>query len=263
VGARLLVVQHEPDAPLAWLDEWWTADGLDLDVVRGDLGELPPRRVEHTGLVILGGAMGANDDAGHPWLGPTKALVRDAVAREIPLLGVCLGHQLAAVALGGRVDGNPGGRTIGLAPVQLTTAGATDPLMSGSNELRAVHYNEDVVLTLPSGAQVLATLPDGRPQAVRYGVRAWGVQFHPEASPEVFASWVEADPPVVPDRRGGGNRTERVAAGRALIDEVAAAERSLRNAWRPLAHRFAALVGSPAGTTSVDTRGNVTRAARP
>ncbi|MGL4178563.1 MAG: type 1 glutamine amidotransferase [Dermatophilaceae bacterium] len=244
MNARLLVVQHEPDAPLAWLGEWWAADGLGLDVVRGDLGEPLPPRVEHDGLVVLGGAMGAHDDARHPWLAPTKALVRDAVQRDVPLLGVCLGHQLTAAALGGRCGPNPAGRTVGLVPVRLTAAGATDPLLSGSDGRHAVHYNDDVVSALPHRAQVLATLPGGAPQAVRFGIRAWGVQFHPEASPEVFTSWIEADPPVVPDRRGGGTRAEPVATSRALVADVAASEERLQAAWQPLAHRFAELVAS-------------------
>ncbi|MGL5861632.1 MAG: hypothetical protein ACRCY9_10305, partial [Phycicoccus sp.] len=114
----------------------------------------------------------------------------------------------------------------------------------GSSGLRAVHYNDDIVLDLPRGAQVLSTLPDGAPQAVRFGVRAWGVQFHPEASPEVFASWVDAEPPAVPGRRDGDARAEDHASGRTLVADVAASEERLRAAWRPLARRFAELVTS-------------------
>ncbi len=118
--ARLLVVQHEPDAPVAWLGEWWAEIGLELDVVRGDLGEPVPSAwsAAHDGLVVLGGAMGANDDDLAPWLAPTRALLAGAVALGVPTLGVCLGHQLAAVALGGTVGRNPSGRTSGLVPVQ-------------------------------------------------------------------------------------------------------------------------------------------------
>ena len=110
--ARLLVVQHEPDAPVAWLGEWWAELGLELDVVRGDLGQPVVERwrdlpVAPDGLVVLGGAMGACDDAVAPWLAPTRALIADAVARGVPTLGVCLGHQLAAVALGGTVRATP------------------------------------------------------------------------------------------------------------------------------------------------------------
>ncbi|WP_404349847.1 type 1 glutamine amidotransferase [Phycicoccus jejuensis] len=226
---RLLVVQHEPDAPPAWLGEWWAALGVGLDVVRGDLGEPVPARLAdggHNGLVVLGGAMGANDDGEHPWLTPTKALLRDTARAGEPVLGVCLGHQLAAVALGGRAGPNPSGRTIGVAPVALTREGAADPLLGGSAGAPAVHYNDDVVLDLPPGATLLATLPDGRPQALRLGLRAWSVQFHPETSPEVFADWVRAEP---------GS-----ASGAAALAEVTAAREALRTAWQPLAGRFLA-----------------------
>ena len=230
--ARLLVVQHEPDAPVAWLGEWWTALGLELDVVRGDLGE-PVADVlgTHDGLVVLGGAMGACDDADAPWLAPTRLLIADAVARGVPTLGVCLGHQLAAVALGGQVDRNPSGRTVGLVPVRLTDAGASDPLLSGLDGLVAIHYNDDVVHEAPVGSVLLATLPDGRPQALRFGPAAWGVQFHPETSPEVFGAWLRWDSPdgLTPQQE-------------ALLAEVWAARDRLREAWQPLADRFATLV---------------------
>jgi GMP synthase (glutamine-hydrolysing) len=233
---RLLVVQHEPDAPVAWLGEWWTALGLELDVVRGDLGQPVVERVtDHDGLVVLGGAMGACDDAIAPWLAATRALLADAVRREVPTLGVCLGHQLAAVALGGSVGRNPSGRTVGLVPVRLTDAGATDPLLSGLHDLVAVHYNDDVVHEVPAGAVLLGTLPDGRPQALRLGPAAWGVQFHPETSPEVFGAWLRWDSP-------DGLTSEQVE----LLAEVTAAGDTLRASWQPLAERFAALADAHA-----------------
>lgn len=231
MATRLLVVQHEPDAPAAWLGDWWEEAGLAVDVVRGDLGEEVPARLVHDGLVVLGGAMGAHDDTEHPWLGPTKALVRDAVGRRAPVLGVCLGHQLAAVALGGVSEPNPAGRTLGVVPVRLTHAGAADPLLAGSDALPAVHYNDDVVTTLPPGATVLARLPDGMPQALRFGERAWGVQFHPETPPAVFEAWLRAEA-----TEGLGDEEQRA------LDAVRAAEAELRAAWRPFAERFAQLV---------------------
>ena len=236
--ARLLVVQHEPDAPPAWLGEWWSALGLELDVVRGDLGVPVEDRwtEQHDGLVVLGGAMGANDDAVAPWLAATRSLIADAVAQRVPTLGVCLGHQLAAVALGGTVGRNPTGRTIGPVPVRLTGAAASDPLLGGFDGLPAIHYNDDVVLELPPDATVLATLPDGRPQALRLGPTAWGVQFHPETSPEVFGSWLRWDSP-------DGLTAEQEV----LLARVQAAREALRTAWQPLAARFAALVVASAG----------------
>jgi GMP synthase (glutamine-hydrolysing) len=237
---RLLVVQHEPDAPVAWLGEWWSALGLELDVVRGDLGEPVASRWadlggDPDGLVVLGGAMGACDDADAPWLAPTRALIADAVARGVPTLGVCLGHQLASVALGGTVGRNPSGRTIGRVPVRLTAAAAADPLLAGLDGLAAIHYNDDVVLEPPPGSTVLATLPDGRPQALRFAPVAWGVQFHPETSPEVFGAWLRWDSP-------DGLTPDQVA----LLAEVTAAREVLRAAWQPLAARFATVVAAGA-----------------
>src|SRR5680860_518681 len=98
---RVLVVQHEDDCPPAWIGEWLVEAGCTLDVRRPYAGDdLPAELGEHDALLVLGGAMGANDDAAHAWLAPTRELVRKAVRRALPTLGICLGQQLVAVALG-------------------------------------------------------------------------------------------------------------------------------------------------------------------
>lgn len=198
---RYLVVQHEAEAPAGWLGERWEEQGIELDVVRPDLGEAIPEILAHDALVVLGGPMNANDDDDFPWLAPTRALIRATVADGISTLGVCLGHQLVNVALGGEVILNPRGRIVGLVPLSLSAAGEVDPLLGGLSGRDVVHYNGDVVTRLPEGAWVLATSPDGSVQAVRYGPRVWGVQFHPETTPEVFEDWMstfvpEGDEPV-------------------------------------------------------------------
>lgn len=187
---RYLVVQHEPEAPGGWLTERWLDLGVTLDTVRADLGEPVPTTLDHDALVVLGGAMNAYEDDRFAWLAPTKALIRASVADGIPTLGVCLGHQLLSVALGGEVVRNPLGRTSGLVPLALNAAGERDPLLEGLSGRNVVHYNGDVVSRLPDGAVLLASAPDGSVQAARFAPRAWGVQFHPETTPEVFASWM-------------------------------------------------------------------------
>lgn len=204
--SRYLVIQHEAEAPAGWLAERWAQRGIELDVVRPDLGEPIPEALDHDGLVVLGGPMNANDDDDFPWLAPTRELIRSTVSDGTPTLGVCLGHQLVNVALGGEVILNPNGRIVGLVPLSLNAVGDDDPLLAGLTGRDVIHYNGDVVTRLPEGAVVLATSPDGSAQAVRYGPRVWGVQFHPETTPEVFASWMATFRPEGDEPADGAER---------------------------------------------------------
>ncbi len=235
---RLLAIQHEDDCPPAWFGEWLVEDGAELDVICGYRDEaIPVDLDEYDGLVVLGGEMGANDDATSPWLTPTKALIAHAVTSGTWFLGICLGHQLAAVSLGGEVTVNPQGRAIGLTPVRLTAAGRADELTSViSDGARSLQWNVDIVSRLPAAATQLATAPDGSIQAARYGPRAWGVQFHPEASAAIFDGWIAAAPQPVD---GTGLDLAAVAA------QLLSAEAELQRDWAVLARRWVRMVASP------------------
>lgn len=237
-SARLLFVQHADDCPPGWFGEEVRAAGADYDVVHGGRGDAIPSDLgDYAGLVVLGGDMGANDDADNSWLTPTKQLIATVVHARRCFLGICLGHQLAAVALGGEVIHNPHGQSTGLTPVALTSAGRSDPLLSCvAPDSRAVQWNSDVVARLPAGAELLATSPDGTVQAARYGECAWGVQFHPEVSPATFSTWTV-------DMRSASVPPNVDLAD--LAREVSAAEPELRRAWAPLATRFAELARQP------------------
>ena len=230
--ARYLVVQHEAVAPAGWLAERWSQLGIDLDVVRPDVGEPLPEALVHDGLIVLGGPMNANEDDDFPWLAPTRELIRSTVADGIPVLGVCLGHQLVNVALGGEVTVNPKGRIVGLTPLSLNAAGAEDPLLSGLSGREVVHYNGDVVSRLPEGASVLATSPDGSVQAARYGPSVWGVQFHPETTPQVFEAWMANFQP---------QDQEPVDGAQTWLAEVEARRGALRETGYAVADAFARL----------------------
>lgn len=223
---RVLVVQHEDDCPAAMVEPWLARAGLACDVLRAHHGRaLPVGLGDHAGLIVMGGRMGANDDGEHRHLVPTKALIAATVAAGQPFLGICLGHQLATVALGGQVAPNPHGRTIGLQPWAPTGAGTSDPLTSTLTPGTSVlHWNDDVATRLPSTASRLASAPDGTVQAARFGARAWGVQFHPEVTPEVVNRWREDDDP---------------ARERGTMRALSERQSELHRAWERLVRRFA------------------------
>lgn len=232
--ARVLVVEHDAGCPPALLGEWLTAAGATLDVRRPVEGEpLPGSLDEHEALLVLGGPQDADDPA-HAWFGPTRALVREAAERGRPALGVCLGHQLAALALGGRTGRNPAGQQVGLVPVGWTSEAAEDPLLGGlaAGPARGVHWNDDVVLEVPPGAAVLARAPGGEVQALRLAPTVWGVQWHPEVDEPILRRWAEED---------AERHLERGVDQEAALAEVAAAGAELEATWRGLATRLVAL----------------------
>jgi GMP synthase (glutamine-hydrolysing) len=233
----VLVVEHEEGAPAGWLGEWLVEEGLRLDVRRPYAGEQLPGDLEaHDGLLVLGGGMDAWDDEHHAWLPPTRSLLRRAEETGTPALGLCLGHQLAVLALGGEVGRNPAGATIAVMPVGWLPDASDDPVLGPvAGAARASHWNVDVATRLPEKARVLARTPDGAPQAARLGASVWGVQCHPEAGPAILRRWAEDD--------GEPHRAAGVDVDGFLADAARSAD-DLRAWWRPLGRSFAAMVGS-------------------
>lgn len=117
--------------------------------------------------------------------------IREVARRDVPLLGVCYGHQAICEALGGRVERHPGGWEIGTTEVELTAAGREDPLFTGFPErFRVQTTHEDYVDLLPADATLLAVNPHTEAQAVALGPWVRGVQFHPEVSEEIARDFV-------------------------------------------------------------------------
>jgi GMP synthase (glutamine-hydrolysing) len=231
----VLVIEHELECPPAWLGEWLTDAGLSMRVYRPYSGDRLPDSLDgFSALLVLGGAMGANDDADFPWLTDTKKLLRASVDQQVPTLGVCLGLQLACVALGGTVAENASGRQRGLLDIGWTPAAHADPLFASvSDGAFAVHWNNDIAVDLPPGCQVVAQTPAGIPQVLRFGPAAWGLQFHPEVGSELFGLWAETD------------REASAAIGvdvDAVAEAIERAEQELRATWRQMMVGFAGVV---------------------
>lgn len=235
---RIAVVQHEPDCPPAHLGTWLSEAGADLTVCRPYAGEALPDRSSYDALVVLGGSMGANDEAEHPWLSPLKQRIREAADDRVPVLGVCLGHQLAAVALGGAAGRNPNGQQFGLFDIGWTVEAHLDRLLAPvATPRRGVQWNDDIVTELPPGAVVLARTATGEVQAARFAPTVWGVQVHPEVDEPILRPWAEHD------------RDAHVARGLdqdAVLAEIHGARAELDAAWQPLAARFVEVAASSA-----------------
>ncbi|MBD8869915.1 type 1 glutamine amidotransferase [Nocardioides donggukensis] len=235
-GPRVLVVEHEAACPPAHLGRWLEEAGCTLEVCRPYAGDALPDLAPYDALLVLGGSMGANDDREVSWLGPLRQLVREAVAAEVPTLGVCLGHQVVAAALGGQVRANPRGQQVGLLDVGWLPEAADDELVGGIvPPRRGLHWNSDIVTELPAGAVLLARTPEHEPQVVRYAARAWGIQMHPEVDRALVQSWADGDRDDHLER--GIDQDGELARLEAAADELA-------DAWRPMALAFAALAGA-------------------
>jgi GMP synthase (glutamine-hydrolysing) len=223
------------------MGEWLAEAGLAIDVRRPYVGDaLPSRLGDHSGLLVLGGEMGAYDDAAHPWLTHVKELARGAVEDGTPVLGICLGLQLVAVALGGEVAPAERGQQIGVLQAGWTVDARADQLLAavaGLDDAPAVQWNNDVVTRLPEGAVVLARTPHGELQAARFAPSVWGVQWHPEAGEEIIRPWADHD---------RDDAVERGVDVYAYLADVAAARDRLRSTWRVLADSFARLCRQPA-----------------
>ena len=151
---------------------------------------LPDLRLARA-LLVMGGPMGVYEAEHYPFLREEIAAIGEAVRSGMPTVGVCLGSQLLAAALGAAVKPNPGGKEIGWGYVHKRPAAATDPILrSFRAEETVLHWHGDV-FDLPEGAVSLASSPMTPHQAFRWGSRAWGLLFHVEADPALVRCWLD------------------------------------------------------------------------
>jgi GMP synthase (glutamine-hydrolysing) len=187
----VLILQHTPTETSGVLETHLAAAGVPwqyVELFRGTPERLEFRRF--AGLIVLGGSMNAGEVEKYPFLASEPDWIREALDAEIPLLGICLGAQLLAKALGSPVYANPV-REIGWHEIELTPAAADDPLLSACGPRQTVFQWHGDTFDLPAGAVHLAHSAVCRNQAFRYGPRAWGLQFHVEIGGELVNDWLE------------------------------------------------------------------------
>lgn len=185
----LHIIQNDPQVPPGNLLDAIT---IPYCIHHPYRGEKLPEIEQVSALIVMGGAMGANDDARHPFLGDLKELVRNCVASRIPYLGICLGGQLLAAAVGAKVASNRW-EELGWLNVSLAAAGNVDRLFEGmAAEFRTFQWHHDS-FDIPENALLLASSAACPHQAFRIGDLAWGLQFHPEVTETIIRDWCAWD----------------------------------------------------------------------
>ena len=229
----LLVIQHVPwEAPHRILDACGALEAKNVDALAGD----PlPDHAEISGAVVMGGPMNVDDVDGYPGLAAEREWLAEAARIEMPLLGVCLGAQLLARALGAEV--RPGERPeVGFAPIDVHDP--TDPLLGAlAPRTTVLHWHGDV-FDLPDGAQPLASSALTEHQAFRAG-SAWGVLFHAEADAALLDAWLS-----VPEMASEATQALGREAAAALPRQASEAESELIARSTPGFDHFANLVAS-------------------
>jgi GMP synthase-like glutamine amidotransferase len=183
---RAHVLQHVPFEGLGSIEAWLLKAGYEITATRffESIGLPPPGEIDF--LIAMGGPMSANDEIEFPWLPAEKTLIREALQAGKPVLGVCLGAQLIAAAMGARVFPNRF-REIGWFPVQAVphTDKAPFPVFRFPAAAEVFHWHGET-FDLPAGAIHLAESAGCRHQAFQLGPAAIGLQFHLETTPETL-----------------------------------------------------------------------------
>ncbi|MBL4768743.1 MAG: type 1 glutamine amidotransferase [Rhodobacteraceae bacterium] len=189
---HILVLQHASVEHPGIFRRFLKEDGHSWDAVNLDQGDPLPDPEKYDALWVMGGPMDVWEEEKYPWLKDEKTFIRNAVEdRGMSYLGLCLGHQLLAEALGGRV-GKSQTPEIGVMDVQLTELGATGIFFDGLPErFQTLQWHSAEVQTMPAGAECLATSPDCTVQAMRWNTRAFSMQFHVEVEPDTVDNWAE------------------------------------------------------------------------
>jgi GMP synthase-like glutamine amidotransferase len=230
---KILVVQHDDDGPAGLFGERIDALGGERVTVLPHRGEPLPESPEgFAGALLLGGPMSVAGEASHPHFLHLFRLVRAFHDASLPLLGICLGAQILARALGKSVRRSDE-IEFGFCAVELTQEGRSDALFAGLGPtLRPMQWHEDT-FDLPDGAALLATGERCRNQAYRASPTTYGVQFHPEVDRGIVEAWA-----AMPEAQAASGAADLQGVMRAQLSlhlaEAEAVGRTLADRWMRL-----------------------------
>ncbi|MBI4596771.1 MAG: gamma-glutamyl-gamma-aminobutyrate hydrolase family protein [Candidatus Omnitrophica bacterium] len=205
----LLVIQHVPHERLGTFEPIFMQSGLTIRTLNAaDTQAIWPKPDDANGIVSMGGPQSVYEQRKYPWIKKELAFLEEAIAAKRPILGVCLGAQMLAAALGAKVTKNPQ-KEIGWYPLMREPGADGDPMWDIFGQTETVFQWHGDTFALPKGAVQLASSPLCAQQAFRYGDNAYGVQFHVEVTEAIIRAWM----------RVPGNRAE-LASLRGTIDPM-------------------------------------------
>lgn len=186
---KALALRHVAFEDLGRLEEILAARGIQCEIIDAPMAEVS--KLDALGpdlLIVLGGPIGVYETEAYPFLAEEIALISARLAARRPILGLCLGAQLMAAALGARVYPGPR-KEIGYGPLELTGRGRASPLRALGGDVPVLHWHGDT-FELPPSADALARSPLYEQQAFSVGNSALALQFHLEVPPEKLESWL-------------------------------------------------------------------------
>lgn len=220
--AVLIIKNIQTEGP-GTIEEFLRKEDIPFHIVELGSGQIPPPLESFNTLVMLGGPMGVNDMETYPHLMAGSRIIREAINRDLRVLGICLGSQMIAHCLGADVYSGPE-KEIGWYHIELTGDGLKDPLMRKLaihpgvgdfwRKFMVFHWHGDT-FNLPPGATLLASSARYKNQAFRFGYNIYGFQFHVEVTKDMIMHWFEG----MSDVKKMGEETDRIYeeyAGRAI-----------------------------------------------
>ena len=191
MGNNVLMLKHIAIEGGGTIEEYLLSKGHKIDRRELQDGDSVPSKLDYDAIIILGGPMNVYEEDKYPFLKDEDKLIKEAIKKEIPTLGICLGAQLIAKAAGAKVSKNKV-KEIGCYKVNLTEAGKNDPVFKGLGESFDVFQWHGDTFGIPENGNLLATAELCTNQALRVGKYIYGLQFHMEVTDKMIYEWINS-----------------------------------------------------------------------